>query len=365
MSALAPRCVISSTSKGNRLKVQIEYRISEELAPSVFGRGEGKALANGEFNLRIVKLDEDDFRLNALRRLYLKNKGRGFYGWKIDRRYSGAEIQRAKLHLLQIKAGILPTGEECGTVYNDTEMCPLCGAGRVQVSPLRLRLTNAPKRAEIASTWGGETIISSRVVQLLIEAGATGWGIGPIQRPKRGDEEPFSLSQTEGGKRLLKSAARQGIQYPSPEFYVWVNKPEQRENFLTCIHEHEKRTSRGRRLPGGSSSSWFQLFVTSPPVELSALTRFGLNPFDDDVEGVNRCPLGFRDHVVGLNRLSQTAVRTATLVEGTDWMRSRELVGVRRGLLNPRPLLLMSARVRDLLCRRGVKGWAAETVNLE
>jgi RNA polymerase subunit RPABC4/transcription elongation factor Spt4 len=172
------------------LKTVIEYRISEEHARSVFDRDEGKSI---DETLRLIKLDVDDPRWSALGRIYSRHEGKGFYDWRIERRYSTAEIQDAKLHFFQIKTGVLPTGEECGTVYNDDEMCPLCGARRVQASPLRLRLTNMPKKAEVAQTWGGESLVSDRVVQLMIAAGITGFGLGPVQRSKKGDEEPFSL----------------------------------------------------------------------------------------------------------------------------------------------------------------------------
>lgn len=165
------------------MKAAIEYRIAEEHARSVFLSEEGSVISPA---IRLVKLDADDPRVAALARLYSQHGGRGFYSWRIHRRYTTSEIRNAKLHLLQIKTGILPTGEECGTVYDDSDMCPLCGVGRAQESPLRLRLTNAPKKSEIAHTWGGEMIISARVVRLLIDAGTTGWGLGPVQRSKRG-----------------------------------------------------------------------------------------------------------------------------------------------------------------------------------
>jgi hypothetical protein len=114
------------------------------------------------------------------------------------------------------------------------------------------------------------------LVRLLIEAGTTGWGLGPVQRSKRGEEEPFTLSQTDFGRRLLKAAAGAGIPYPSPEFYLWINGIEQRAIFLAAIKEHEGRKSTRRRLPGGTSPDWYQLLITSKPVELSPVTRFGL-----------------------------------------------------------------------------------------
>lgn len=342
------------------MNTEIEYRISEEHARSILGPGEGSPI-NGR--LRVVKLDADDPRLLALARLYSRHQGKGFYGWRIRRQYSKTEILDATVHLFQIKTGILPTGEECGTTYSDSDVCPLCGAGRVQGSPLRLRLTNAPKRSEMAQTWGGEIIVSDRVVKLLIKAKATGWGLGTVQRPRKGEEEPFTLSETRSGKRLLRAAARAGILYPSPEFYVWINAPDQYDAFLEALKEHQSRKLAGRRLVGGTSPDWYQLFVTSKPLQLSRATRFGCGPFDEDTEGRYRCPLGLRDHVVGLNLLSQVSVQGVRR-EAADLARSSGLVGRRKGLFNPRPLLFISARLLNLLLEHGVKGWTSEPADI-
>jgi hypothetical protein len=337
------------------LKTQIEYRILEEHARSVFGPDEGQVIGRHKFKIRVVKLDADDPRWVELARLYDRLGGRDFYGWQIRRTYSLTETRNASLHLFQITTGILPTGEDCGTQYNDHDVCPLCGAGRVQVSPLRLNLTNAPKRAEFAESWHGEAIISVRVVRLLIDAGMTGFGLGPVQRSKKGDEEPFTFSETSSGKRLLNSAIQAGIPYPSPQFYVWINTPEQRRTFLSAVEEHNRKKLAGRRLLGGTSADWYQLFVTSSPVELAPVTRFGINPFDDDRKELYRCPLGLRDHVIGMNLLSQVAVQNDEW-KCADFIRSRGLVGIR----GPRPLLFVSPRLRELLLKNKVKGWTSE-----
>jgi hypothetical protein len=342
------------------LKTEIEYRISEEHARSVFLPNEGKQI---DESLRLIRLDAQDPRWASLARLYSANKGKGFYDWTIRRRYSAGETNDAQLHFFNISAGVLPTGEECGTLYSDLEMCPVCGAGRVQVSPLRLRIANTPRRAEIAQSWGGEIIVSARVVRLLIDSHMTGFGLGPVQRSKKGEEEAFTFMQTPSGKQLLYDALQAGIEYPSPAFYVWINRTEQRDKLEGAIKEHESSKLPTRRLLGGTSPEWYQLFVTSNPVELAAATRIGHDPFDDDIADQNRCPLGLPEHVVGLNLLSQVTVQGEAW-KGADLLRSRELVGVRRGLFNPKPLLFISPRLRDLLLRSRVKGWISEVANV-
>jgi hypothetical protein len=342
------------------LKTEIEYRISEEYARSVLDANEGKRINE---SLRLIRLDARDPRWTSFARLYSAHNGNGFYSWNIRRRYSVGETKNAKLHLFHIRAGVLPTGEECGTLYDDLEMCPFCGAGRVQASPLRLRITKAPKRAEFARSWGGEIIVSARVVRFLIDSHITGFGLGPVQRSRKGEEEAFTFTDTASGKQLLYAALQAGIEYPSPEFYVWINSTEQRDNLDSAINEHETRKLPRRRLPGGTSPEWYQLFVTSSPVELAPATRIGCNPFDDDIAGQYRCPLGLRDHVVGLNLLSQVTVQGEAW-KVADFLHSRELVGVRRGLFNPQPLLFISPRLHDLLVGNAVKGWISEVANV-
>jgi hypothetical protein len=348
------------SSQRGGLKTEIECRISEEYARSVLDANEGKRINE---SLRAIRLDARDPRWASLARLYAKSKGNGIYGWNILRRYSADETKNAKLHLLHIGARVLPTGEECGTLYDDVEMCPFCGAGRMQVSPLRLRISKTPKRAEIVQSWGGEIIVSARVVQLLIDSHMTGFGLGPVQRSKKGEEEAFTFIETASGKELLYDALQAGIQYPSPEFYVWINSTELRDRLDRAIKEHESRKLPRRRLPGGTSPQWYQLFVTSNPVELGPTTRIGCNPFDDNIAGQYRCPLGLRDHVVGMNLLSQVTVEGQAW-KSADFLHSRELIGVRRGLFNPKPLLFVSPRLRGLLQENVVKGWSSEVAKV-
>lgn len=145
----------------------------------------------------------------------------------------------------------------------------------------------------------------------------TGFSLGPVQRSKKGEEEPFTLTETAAGRRLLLAASKARIKYPSPEFYVWINHLEQDKLFRRVIKEHENKKLRCRRKPGGTTSEWYQLLVTSKPVELVPPTLVGKNPFDHDTEGPNKCPFGLAGHVLGLNLLSQA---TASVPAGTFYV---------------------------------------------
>ena len=100
--------------------------------------------------------------------------------------------------------------------------------------------------------------------------------------------------------------------------------------------------------------------VTSAPVPTVAPTRFGVHPFDEDPEGLYRCPSG---HVSGLNLLSELWVSRAAW-DGSDVARTENMVGTRRGLLVPTPLLLTSPRLWRLLRAEKVKGYKVEVAHL-
>jgi hypothetical protein len=103
---------------------------------------------------------------------------------------------------------------------------------------------------------------------------------------------------------------------------------------------------------------WYQLVVNSPAVELSPLTRAGEDPFDENSTG--RCSRG---HVAGLNLLSEVTVTRASLPEA-DVMETTQMIGVRRGLLRPRPVLLLSSKAWKAFEAAKIKGATVEVARL-
>jgi hypothetical protein len=114
-----------------------------------------------------------------------------------------------------------------------------------------------------------------------------------------------------------------------------------------------------RHKTGEVSKGWRQLVVTSTPVGMVPPTRVGGGPFDLDEQGHFRCPLG---HVVGLNRLSELWVTRAEH-DGSDWVRTRQLIGTRRGVLRPQEQLLISPRLWRLLLKLEVKRFEVEVAH--
>jgi hypothetical protein len=106
------------------------------------------------------------------------------------------------------------------------------------------------------------------------------------------------------------------------------------------------------------SDYWFQMVVTSSEAEIIAPTRTGENPFDEDEQP--QCRLG---DLLGLNLLSEIFVARASCGT-TDITSSKRYIGVRRGLLRPRRLVLISPKVRRLIEAEKLKGCAIEVAHL-
>jgi hypothetical protein len=109
---------------------------------------------------------------------------------------------------------------------------------------------------------------------------------------------------------------------------------------------------------GTASEDHFQLKVVGRPLEIDPSTRAGDNLFDESQGG--RCQRG---DLVGLNLLSEVAVQRAT-VPAADVMVTRQMVGVRRGLLRPQPILLFSQRAWRVVDASKLRGLVVEVAHL-
>jgi hypothetical protein len=108
------------------------------------------------------------------------------------------------------------------------------------------------------------------------------------------------------------------------------------------------------------SAAWKRLAIVSANAEIAPPTRVGNNPFDEDVRGQYRCPL---NDLVGLNLLSELSVYSST-VDDLDFVATRQFVGVRRGVLRPERLVLVSQKVRRLITEANLSGCEMEAANL-
>jgi hypothetical protein len=342
------------------MKEYVEFRIPEKFAKRFLSPDQGLRLGD---SVRKLTVAIEDPLYEQVRMIEEQQQKRGeffFLGWQIKRRYSAEELAVAQLFELTIIAVFEPAGEECGTIYDDSTACKICGAGRNQISTLILDLRKAPKKKDFARTIADEWIISQRLAEILVDNKITGFELRQVQHKARYQDDPYDLKVVPTGRKILNLAEAAGISQSSWEFYVWLNRPELDEMIQHAVEEHAFLLERGDikkrlRLP-----VWYQLVITSQPLPTKSPTRFGIHPFDQDIEGRFRCPLG---HVNGQSLLSEVSV-SSLYWDGSDINITDDMVGIRRGFLVPKPLLLISNRLWQVLEENDVKGYRVDVAHL-
>jgi hypothetical protein len=278
-----------------------EFRIDERKARRFLDPEEGDLLG-GDVRKLVVETSDPSFaKVGRIHRELREREDTNFFSsWGIRRKYTQAEMEAAELFSLRIRATVEPEGERCGTQYDDSAGCPHCGVGARQLNELRLESNRLPRGKELARTIADcEVLFSARLVEAFQKHGLVGARFLPVLN--------------KGGKSTL--------------------------------------------------SAWYQLEVSSRPLEVLEPTRFGINPFDLDEAGEYRCPLG---HVAGLNLLSELWVKRESY-DGSDICATRQHVGMRSrqgGVFRPYPLLLISPRLRRLLGEMRAKGCEWEVAHL-
>jgi hypothetical protein len=274
-----------------------EFRVDEAFASLVFRDDEGRRLGD---SVRRVEVDTNDPRFPRIGELQIelrRTKGKPFfYGWDLRRQYASDELARASLLQFIVRPTLQPTGEECGTVYDESTACTWCGAETRVVDPLLLDIGRIPRDLDLAKTIAGEIVVSRRIADAFMAEGVTGVSLRPV---------------------LDRASPIQ----PSGWYYFDADAVDA---------------------------------VVAPP------TRVGNGPFDDDPRDANRCPLG---HLLGLNLLSEVSIDRSTRGT-TDVIASRQFVGVRRGLLRPERLIMISPRVYNLLTSFRANGCRFEVAHL-
>jgi hypothetical protein len=335
----------------------IEFRVPESHAEKHLPDDAGKRLGM----VRKLELRPDDPLFAQIGRTdrEFRSRGRAFFtAWIAHRKYSARELAEAQVVKVSAKQIFEPAGEQCGTEYDESTACPECGAGAAQVSELRLDLRKVPRRTDFAETIAGERILSQRFAECLIDAGLQGFTLQRVSHKARYEDDPVDLRRVPTGREILRNAELAGAPHPTWSFWVWVNRAENRAMLERAMTEHTTQERVKSRHRGVSVPVSYQLLVSSPAVEISPLTRAGADPFDDDNSG--RCPRG---HVVGLNLLSEVTVTRASLSD-VDVMETKQMVGVRRGFLRPRPILLLSSRAWGAIEAAKIKGVGVEVARV-
>lgn len=338
----------------------VDFRVFETLAAKLLPATDGQILSPITRRIKCAANDPVYRRVGEVSRDQQAKGGIFIAGWRIDRRYSKAEIAAAKCFHVTITATFEPAGEECGTDYDETVACPGCGSGARQTSVLRLDLRKVPRNADIARTIADEWIVSQRLAERMIDAGLSGFELRPVRHKARYEDDPADFKKITAGQEILRRAAAAGAAPGSGEFYVWLNRPENRDLLEQAWSENaalRRRRTERRAVP---PAVWHQLVVTACSARIVPPTRFGVHPFNEDEAGEFRCRRG---DLLGLTLLSEISIdlRSGT---GTDVFCSAEFVGLRQGLLRPCRALLVSPRFRELFVRGGCKGARFEVAHV-
>lgn len=339
-----------------------EFRVDSDFADRLFSVDEGKNLGS----IRVIQMFADDPRfaqVGELQQTVHRESDRAFfYGWHISRRYTKRELDAAEVFTLWPTGTFEPPGELCGTVYDESVACPHCGGGAKQVSDLRLDLRKAPKSKDIARTIAGEVIVSQRMAELLTDGELKGFDLRQVRHKARYADDPFDLHEVPTGRRILQVAETFGAPHPTERFWVWLNRSENRELYEQAQKEHVALKNQSRSAKSKAAPVWYQLIATTS-VQIVAPTRVGIDPFDDDSEGECRCPHG---DTIGLNLLSELWVSQRDFANcNGDIACTKQYVGVRRGLLRPQPLLVISPRLWRAMEEGEMKGFRVEVAYLK
>ena len=148
------------------MKEVIEFRINNKYAHLLFKPGEGKRNSLNTI-IRITKYDPKFELIRILdKKIKEQNKDFFFLYSNIKRVYSKKEIETAKLLHMLIRTTFEPAGEECGTFYDETTVCEICGANRIQTGALKLKKGTIPKK-DIARTIAGEVVVSEKFAEAI------------------------------------------------------------------------------------------------------------------------------------------------------------------------------------------------------
>ncbi|MDR0697977.1 MAG: hypothetical protein LBG28_01970, partial [Tannerella sp.] len=102
------------------MKEIFEFRVRSNYAHLLFKPGEGKDLES----VIVIHITRDDPRFERIgemdRMIHQRYDTYFFSDWDIVRKYTSREIAEAKLFRFYINTMFEPSGEDCGTQYDET-----------------------------------------------------------------------------------------------------------------------------------------------------------------------------------------------------------------------------------------------------
>ncbi len=178
------------------MKEVIEFRISNEYAHLLLKPDEGKRNSSNT----IIHITKDDPKFDQIRMLdkQVREQNNDFFFLysNIKRDYTKKELETAKLLQMRIKATFEPTGEECGTIYDETVSCEICGSNRKQIGVLKLKKKTIPKK-DIARTIAGELVVSERFKKAVEQRKLKGLKLLPVEIAKGTSDYSQLVSMSE------------------------------------------------------------------------------------------------------------------------------------------------------------------------
>jgi hypothetical protein len=166
------------------MRETMEFRIPEDKAQEFLLPGDGVCLGGSVRKVTASVTDPLTAIIASIQR-ELRERGEFFFlGWKIHRRYSQVEIRSAEAFMIEAKRWVEPCGEECGTIYDESNACKYCGSQERQASDLILDAGSLPKSGSLAlaMTIGRETIVSEAFVRLFESNEFSGAFLVPLRQ---------------------------------------------------------------------------------------------------------------------------------------------------------------------------------------
>ena len=266
------------------------------------------AVYNGSiYILHITRNDELFNEIRRIDKMFREKYDRPFFLYTYTKRtYTKKELDEAQLFHLKIKPVFEPTGEECGTLYDETVSCKICGTGRKQIGPLILKKGTIPKK-DIARTIGGEVVVSEKFVNAINLSNLKG-----LQITATNVDKYYQLTANE-------------------ELSLSKNTIAGDDPFTASV---------------GNSGGTFNI------------SGYQVN-FEKEVY---ICSQG---DLIGLRLLSEPYVLNSQAISQYDFFASKQMIGVKRGLLRPEPIYFCSQNFRKMIEEEKLTGFEFEIANIE
>ena len=297
------------------MKEYVEFRITLEYAHLLFREDEGKNIGDSVKEVRIETNSPVFAKIGEMQKMVKEKYDDLFFTcWFPLRKYTKKDIREARLFQI-FPFPFMVAGEECGTKYDESTACPICGAGAKMIPPLKMRRSSIPKK-DISWTLGQgeEIIVTERFRKVMEENGITGVRFEPVYCRNK----PIEYFQ------LL------------PTYYAELSEKTKCGYNPFDFREREEKGF-------GAKYNEEGILVKMPPA-------------------IYKCPNGDN---VGLNVLSEGYVKNDSTIGGLDYFASRQTVGYKGvGLLRPHHLQFCSPKMRQVILDNDLKGAVFEVAHI-